>query len=380
MKILLVCNNAFLKGNGLCTAIQNLSERLTEAGQEVRIISVKNEFNDYPQPFYQLEHFKFPIFEPIIYANGFCYAKIDKKILTEAISWADVVHLEDAFFLPAVAADIAAKLGKPCVSSFHLFAENIMANLGMGVKSPLNDIVTWAWKKTVFDKCSDIHCPSPVVRDFLERKGFRSRLHVFTNGMASTQRVSSLEKPQDEPYLILCTGRFANEKSQMTLLNAMRYSRHAKDIQLSFAGKGPKEKKYKKAASQLVKDGILKHNPTFGFYTHEELDALAGKAYLYIHCAWVEVEGLSCLEAIKEGAVPIVAEGPFVATSQFALDDRSKFPEKDSHALAERIDWWIEHPEERIKMGRKYMESVKAYSADYSTEQMIAMYRKAMGQ
>ena len=44
------------------------------------------------------------------------------------------------------------------------------------------------------------------------------------------------------------------------------------------------------------------------------------------------------------------------ATSQFALDERSLFPGGDSDALAERIDWWIEHPEERREMELRYAE------------------------
>ena len=94
-------------------------------------------------------------------------------------------------------------------------------------------------------------------------------------------------------------------------------------------------------------DGVVKYPPKLGFYDREELNELIKTAYLYIHCAWVEVEGLSCAEAIQEGVVPIIAKGRLTATAQFALDDRSTFPVFDSRALAEKIDWWIEHPEHK---------------------------------
>ena len=116
----------------------------------------------------------------------------------------------------------------------------------------------------------------------------------------------------------------------------------------------------------------------FGFYSSDELKALARKAYLNIHCAVVEVEGLSCLEAIREGVVPVIAEGHLAATSQFALDERSIFPELDARALAEKIDWWIEHPVERLRMGQVYADSARKYDIEASIAGIIDMYTSAL--
>ena len=54
--------------------------------------------------------------------------------------------------------------------------------------------------------------------------------------------------------------------------------------------------------------------------------------------------------------MPVIADSPRSATPQFALDERSLFPAGDTDALAQRIDWWIEHPEERQAMERRYAE------------------------
>ena len=77
-------------------------------------------------------------------------------------------------------------------------------------------------------------------------------------------------------------------------------------------------------------------------------------ADLYVHTSDAESEGMSCTEAFAGGLVPVIAVAPRSATSQFALDERSLFPGGDSGALAERIDWWIEHPRERQEMELKY--------------------------
>ena len=86
------------------------------------------------------------------------------------------------------------------------------------------------------------------------------------------------------------------------------------------------------------------------------------------------------LQALMSSVVPVIAEGQLTAASQFALDERSMFPESDSKALAQKIDWWIDHPEERSGMERLYAESVEKYSASGSTSEIIRMYEEALAQ
>ena len=86
---------------------------------------------------------------------------------------------------------------------------------------------------------------------------------------------------------------------------------------------------------------------------------------------------MSCLEAIREGTVPLISEGHLAATSQFALDERSIFPEQNAKVLAEKIDWWIDHPEERLRMGQIYADSARNYDIEKSIARLIERYRNA---
>lgn len=374
-----VCNNAFNPGNGLSVSARNTIKKLRENGIDARLMAVANPDPDGPQPDFPLKHFKFPLFEPVIRKNGFCYAKIDRKLITEAAEWADVVHFEEAFPLEEVAMGIAKKLGKACVGTFHLFPHNVTANLGFSKKSFLNGLLMKYWNSIVFDKCSDIQCPTEMVRDYLEKSGTKARLHVISNGIRVPDVPVAHIPPADSNLLdILCVGRLANEKSQETLLEAMRYSKYADRIRLTFAGNGPKEGKYKRIAQKQYDDGTLSILPNFGFYTPEELAEMARRAYLYVHCAWVEVEGLSCVEAVREGAVPVIAQGDLIGTTQFALVPESMYPERDSKALAERIDWWIEHREEHDRMSAVYAESMSRFNVDKSIKALIEMYETAL--
>lgn len=367
-----------MRGNGVSSAVTSLRSRLIGEGIDVRLLACENPEEGGMQPDYPLPHFVFPIFEPIIKANGYRYPKLPKRVIREAVGWADVVHLMEGFPLQATTVKMAKELNKPCVGTYHIFTENITANLGLSDGTIINKLVNIWWRSSVYNHCASVQCPTETVKRHLVENGYNAPLRVISNGIVLHDIPSDAEKPQTTPYRILCIGRLSNEKSQKTLIKAMRHSAHAHEIALHFAGNGPKAKKIMKAAQRLVKDGVVTHEPVFGFYSAEELRALARTSYLYVHCARTEVEGLSCLEAIQQGTVPVIAQSKLSATHQFALDKRSLFPVNDAKALAEKIDWWIEHPAERKAMSKRYAESAKRYDISESTRQIITMYEEAL--
>lgn len=379
MKVLFVCNNAFTPGNGLSASARNTIRQLRLRGVDARLMAVRNPNPDGPQADFPLKHFKFPIFEPIIRANGFCYAKIDRKVITKAVEWADVVHFEEALFLENVVRKIAVAKGKACTATFHLYPHNIAANLGMSKQSYFNKLLMRWWKHIVYHYCSDIQCPTAEVARYLQENDVRARLHVISNGLQLPEKpLCPQAVVPGNPIDILCVGRLAREKSQETLLEAMRYCQNASRIRLHFAGNGPLGKKYQKMAKRLVEEGVLHYEPVFGFYSADELRSLAKQSYLYIHCAWVEVEGLSCLEMTREGLVPVIGEGHLIGTSTFALCPQSLYPVGDSQALATRIDWWIAHPDVRNRMSQEYADAARNYDIDRSIKALTDMFEEAL--
>lgn len=141
---------------------------------------------------------------------------------------------------------------------------------------------------------------------------------------------------------ILAVGRFSREKDQATIVRALRHSVHARSIQLTLAGRGPTERSLRAQASRLLRDGIIAHPVRFAFMNADELACEAARSDLYVHAARIEVEGLSALEVLRRGVVPIIARGPLTATSQFALSEDSVCEVGDARALARAVDAWIE--------------------------------------
>ena len=381
MKILFVINNFYIKGNGLSGSARRTVKALQEAGQEVRVLSAANLAPDGPQPDYVLEKFTMPFVQPLLTPQGISMAKKDPKLIEEAVRWADLVHLEEAFTLQFKTLNIAKRLGKPVTATYHYHPENVFSTLKMGEWHFPNRCMLLTYRFVVYNRCDMIQCPTENVKERLLRYRVNVPLRVISNGVIPDECLRPETPPADyfdenRPLKVICIGRLSDEKDQPTLFKAMRYSQFAKRIQLQFAGQGPTEKALKRRGRKLVEEGILTYTPEFGFYQRDELRRLMADADLCVHCVTTEVEGLSVMEALQQGAVPVIATSKYSATAQFALDDRSTFPGKDPKALAQRIDYWLSHPEDRWKMGKKYVESMKPYDIAASVQALIRMFEE----
>ena len=149
-------------------------------------------------------------------------------------------------------------------------------------------------------------------------------------------------------------------------------SKYSDRIQLVFAGIGPLH-------DELAKRGQkLKNPPEFNFFTREELVRQLNRAYLYVHPADIEIEAIACLEAIACGLVPVIANSPRSATRYFALDERNLFHNKDAKDLAKRIDYWIEHPEEKQALAERYRGFVEQHEYEQCMDRMADMLSDAV--
>lgn len=100
MKILFVVNNYFCLGNGLDESARRTVQALREAGQDVRVLSGPNlEDPNGPHPDFEMANFHFPLMQPMLDSFGYSYADWHGATIEEAVRWADVVHLEETFFL-----------------------------------------------------------------------------------------------------------------------------------------------------------------------------------------------------------------------------------------------------------------------------------------
>jgi 1,2-diacylglycerol 3-alpha-glucosyltransferase len=377
MIITLVIDTFDVGNNGTTISATRFAASLISRGHTVRVVACGESDDATGQRWQGPEMFwvpelVVPIASRLAHRQNTMFAKPVREVLTAAIKGADVVHIYQPWPLGRAAERIARQLGVPAIAAFHIQPENVTYNIGLGWFRPAAHFVYFLLRIAFYRRFADIHCPSTFIAAQLRRHGYRARLHVISNGVASSFRPGPARvRGADEPFRILMVGRFSPEKRQDVLIRAVRRSRHAARIQLHFAGHGPREKRLRRMASKLP-------NPAqFAYYSQADLVELIRSCDLYVHASDVEIEGVSCLEAFSCGLVPIISNSRRSATGQFALGPRNLFRSGDPSSLAERIDGWIDDQAALDTASDTYARYAEPYTVDRSVKAIERVYARA---
>ncbi|MBR6160804.1 MAG: glycosyltransferase [Bacteroidales bacterium] len=353
MKILFVIETIDNQ-NGTSVSARRFASELRSRGHEVKFLTTGiPDGNRFVVPELHL-----PLVNRLVKRHGFQYSKADEDVIREALEWCDIAHCFMPFGLEVATKRMADKIGKPCTAAFHVQPENVTATFHMQNVKWLNTLIYNYFYRHFYRFFRHIHCPSRFITDYLVQIGYTSQMHVISNGCPSQFSWHKCDKPSwcADKFVVLMVGRLSPEKHQETILEAVRHSAYESKIQVILVGTGLSEKKLRKKGKKLS------NPPRIGYMSDRQLMKALGYADLYVHAGEVELESLSCLEAMGSGLVPLISSSSQSATPQFALDSRSLFTPRKPQLLAQKIDYWIEHPEARKEMERKYANLVKQYS------------------
>lgn len=355
--------------NGTTVTAKRSKEYLEKLGHTIRVVSIDDSKE---QGFYQLEERNVPIVSYFAKKQHMHFAKPDREILTEAFKDADIIHL----FLPFKSSLKAIKLGKelniPVTAAFHMQPEHITYNMGLGrFGTPIAWLIYKYLKFKLYNKVTRVHCPSEFIKNKLVKNNYKNIFHVISNGIQDDFYTHPERELNPEQYNILSIGRYSKEKRQETLLKAVSKSKYKDKIKITLAGSGPKEKSLKRLAKKL------KLNVEFVFLNREDLIEKIKESHLYIHPAEAEIEGISALEAIASGLVPIVAVSKNSATKQFTITEESLFKVRNHRELKDKIEYFIENPKRRVELEEEYRNYMKRYHIDYSMKMLEQMFKEA---
>lgn len=353
MKITVVCDVLGSDNNGTTIAAKNLINSLKKKGHVVNVICPDPDKSGI-ENYYIVKTINLGIFNGYVSKNGVSLAKRDDDIIEKAIKDVDIVHIMVPFSLGRRAEQLAHSGGIPVSAGFHAMAENFTTHIFMKNARGINRL-TYTYFAGLYKHCDAIHYPTRFLRELYEGMYGKTNGYVISNGVNSIFTPKEVEKPPalQNKFVILFTGRFSREKSHKVLIDGVFLSKHSKDIQLIFAGSGPCLTNVTKYAEKLL------NPPIIGFFTRQQMVELTNYSDLYVHPAEIEAEGIACLEAITCGLVPVISDSPRCATKEYAIDDKNLFTYNSPANLAEKIDWWIEHPEEKKARSLEYIEFSK---------------------
>lgn len=363
MIIALVIDQYDALNNGTTASARRFVENLRSLGHTVRILTCGEPGPDK----FILPPAYVPVATELAKEQGIIFAQADRQIIEKFLDGADVVHFYLPFPLARKVEVMARKKNIPCLAAFHVQAENITYNIGLGKSKVAAKFFYKFLYLYFYRRFADIHCPTEFIAGELRRNGYRARLHVISNGVDDVFRPAPAVP--HENIRVLMIGRLSPEKRQDLIIEAVNKSKYRDRIELTFAGQGPLLERYRKLAEDLP------HAPVFRFYSTAELLDVIHSTDIYIHASDAEIEAIACMEAFSCGLVPIIADSPKSATVHFALDDRSLFKHGDSDDLARKLDYWIEHPEERKALGARYAALGDEYRVGKSVRKMIEVYK-----
>ncbi|WEV63447.1 glycosyltransferase [Bifidobacterium sp. ESL0732] len=384
LTIALVVDSVGNRGNGTSNSALQYARELENQGHHVRLVGVG-------APDYSVEVHHLPFISWLAAKQQMQFAEPDDAVFRRAFAGADVVHIYMPFKFGRHALAVARSMGIPVTAGFHLQPENVTYSAGPLRYIPgIPSLIYYLFDFWLYRHIGHIHTPSEMIARQLRSHGYHARLHVISNGYSvrfrpketqsdnkqrNNNHVSNKDDERSENvFHIIASGRLSHEKDHETLIRAVALSKHAKQIDLTICGTGPLQRRLRRLAKRL-----LPKPAHIGFHPNEDMPNLLRQADLLVHPSIVDIESLSVLEGIASGLVPVIADSPLSAASQFALTDSSVFPARNVKALARRIDWWIEHPQERAEWGPKYaQEAREKYALPHCVRQFVAMEREAI--
>jgi len=369
MKIVFVIDS-WNGGNGGVVATKRIVDELIARGHQIRVVSTGQ--HEGPYEFFEVPGYYLPFVRESLEKMNFLFARGKTSVLKKAFQGADLVQVQFPFFGARNAVKVAKKMGVPVTGACHVQPQNIIA--AMGKEDPLMEKMFHAlFNFCLFKQVDSIHCPSSFAARMLLEHGSNAHFRVISNGIPREYHPRRVSRPHwfADRFVILNIGRHAMEKRQGLLIEGVMKSKYRENIQLVLCGKGEDTEK-------LIESGRrLPVRPLIEYVTQEDKLLYLNAADLYLHSSVVELESLSCLEAIGCGLPCLIGNSPHSAAPQFALDERFLFTVDDSDALAERIDYWYENREALAGLRKSTLEMAENYRMDRCITELEEFFREA---
>lgn len=190
-----------------------------------------------------------------------------------------------------------------------------------------------------------------------EHLGISNPRHIIVGTVLSEVAREPSPQPASEPYLVYC-GRYCPEKGLDRLLQYMDAinAERAKPIRLVCIGQGPMKLPRK---PWLVDKGFVSE--------HAKRDTIAG-ALALVHLSRNESLSIVALEAWAQ-SVPVIVDEECVVLVDQVNRSQAGVSISSAMTLAQVVDRWITHPEERKTLGSKGRRFVEAH---YASAQQFA--------
>lgn len=285
----------------------------------------------------------------------------------------DVLHVHWPF-PHAPLAELAISLsGVPMVATCH------GAELAMARRSRL---IAGVLRRSLL-RADVVSCNSSHTRREIEKLCERTATVIPYGATAIAKAPSRGERPQNDPALLLFSGRLIQRKGVDYLIRALPRVLERRDVKLLITGEGDRRREWEELAVRL---GLKDKVQFLGFVTTDRLAELYETCDAYVHPAIFDdnndTEGLGVVlvEALANRC-PVVASrvGGIV---DVVLDEQTGLlvPEKDERALANAILRLLDDPALARRLGNAGRDfAIKHFDWERITDETENLYHYALG-
>ncbi len=368
MKIALVCPYDFAYPGGVANHICSLERRLTEMGNEVKVLApASKEVDTFGDRF-------IPIGRPLPLPTSGSVARValsvrlrpDVQEVLEREKF-DVIHLHEPF-MPSLCTSVLRFSRMANVGTFHAYD----GSPGYGFGRPLTTFLI----NVLFPRLDGKVAVSEPAKKFVNRH-FPGRYQVIPNGVDTerfTPDVEPIEEFCDGKLNILFVGRLEKRKGAGYLLKAYeRVKRHIPGSRLIIVGTGGTllKAQYKLLVEQKgIKDVIFT-----GFVPSEELPRYYKSAHVFCSPAtgW-ESFGIVLLEAMAVGTPIVASDIEGYASLMTDGVEGVLVPPKKADRLAQALISLLNDEPLRRRMGADGIATAARYDWAHVAKQVLNYY------
>lgn len=306
MKILITTDLFTVTTNGVVTSVKNLYEELTEAGHDVRILTLSaNRRSHREGHIYYIRSVSLGA----VYPDVRMPTSYRHKMIQQLIRWKpDIIHSQCEFFTFQYAQRIAKLTGAPIVHTYHTLYEQYFPYILPSRK--LGDKVVKTFSRVRLKNVKRVIAPSGKVKSVLEGYGLNNSISIVPSGIDLSQHTGKMSREErlalreqlgirPEWLVLLNLGRLGTEKNLDELLRLFAAVRadHPGSIFL-IVGDGPARTRLELLRDQLRLEGSVIFT---GMVAPESVQRYYQIADLFVSASTSETQGLTFVEAAANG-------------------------------------------------------------------------------
>ena len=401
MKIAIITPEYPPKWGGIGTYVYYLSNALSKAGNEIHIITRKENIKRESNPQSNIYIYEVPwVYAPVLFSTSFSKNAV-LKLIQINIDF-DIVFLQCPYV--SVSSKLFTLIKSPVISIMHgtwkgerkaLKIDGNLLQSPSDISMLLTSHLLEKYEKIAMRKSAGIitiskYCAEELLHYGVQNKIIAGKLEIISNGVDSKifhpakddsekEEIRTKFGVKPNEFMLLFVGRLVARKGVNVLPDAMAnlvISKGISNVKLYIVGKGPLEKRLIVQAKRLGIYGKLNIMEISG---SEELAQIYAASDIFVFPSYYEGFGIVILEAMACG-IPAISSN-ISAIPEVVINNKTGclVEPGNSNDLALKIEYLIKNKDLCIKMGKESRITVLAkYDWDIIARSTIAIFNKVV--